>query len=68
MTGCAAIANPTLDARHINVAVEHGEVHLTGFVQDNRTLLEAGQVATQAAGDHKIVNELLIKENYPNAP
>jgi osmotically-inducible protein OsmY len=48
--------------------VEHGEVHLKGFVQDPRTLLAANQVATQAAGDHKIVNELLIKENYPNAP
>ena len=55
-------------SRHIDVAVKHGEVHLKGFVQDNRALLAANQVATQAAGDHKIVNELLIKENYPNAP
>jgi hypothetical protein len=61
-------ANPTLDARHINVAVEHGEVHLTGFVQDNRTLLEAGQVATKAAGERKIINELIIKQNFANAP
>jgi osmotically-inducible protein OsmY len=61
-------SNPTLDSRHIDVAVNHGEVHLKGFVQDNRTLLAANQVATEAAGDHKIINELLIKENYPNAP
>jgi hyperosmotically inducible protein len=61
-------ANATLDSRHIDVAVEHGEVHLKGFVQDNRTLLAANQLATKAAGDHKIVNELIIKQNYPNAP
>jgi osmotically-inducible protein OsmY len=61
-------SNATLDSRHIDVALEHGEVHLKGFVQDNRTLLAASQVATKAAGDHKIVNELIIKQNYPNAP
>jgi hyperosmotically inducible periplasmic protein len=61
-------SNATLDSRHIDVAVEHGEVHLKGFVQDNRTLLAANQVATEAAGDHKIINELIIKQNYPNAP
>ncbi|MGA2399279.1 MAG: hypothetical protein ABSG30_14595 [Steroidobacteraceae bacterium] len=31
-------------------------------------LLAANQVATKAAGDRKIVNELTIKQNYPNAP
>ncbi len=56
-------SNSTLDSRHIDVAVEHREVHLKGFVQDNRTLLAAGQVATKAAGDRKIVNELIIKQN-----
>jgi osmotically-inducible protein OsmY len=61
-------SNATLDSRHIDVAVEHGEVHLKGFVQDDRTLLEANEVATKAARDHKIVNELIIKQNYPNAP
>jgi osmotically-inducible protein OsmY len=61
-------SNATLDSRHIDVAVEHGEVHLKGFVQDDQTFLAANEVATQAAGDHKIVNELLIKQNYPNAP
>jgi osmotically-inducible protein OsmY len=61
-------SNATLDSRHIDVAVEHGEVHLRGFVQDPRTLLAANEVATQAAGDHKIVNELIIKENYADAP
>ena len=61
-------SDPNLLARHIDVAVEHGEVHLKGFVQDNRALLAANQVATRAAGNHKIVNELIIKQNYPNAP
>jgi hyperosmotically inducible periplasmic protein len=61
-------SNATLDSRHIDVAVEHGEVHLKGFVQDPRTLLAANEVATKAAGDHKIVNELIIKENYADAP
>ena len=61
-------SNATLDSRHIDVAVEHGEVHLTGFVQDNRTLLAANRVAAEAAGGRKIVNELIIKQNYPNAP
>jgi osmotically-inducible protein OsmY len=61
-------ANSTLDSRHIDVAVERGEVHLKGFVQDNRTLLAAKQVATKAAGDRKIVNELIIKQNDINAP
>jgi osmotically-inducible protein OsmY len=61
-------SNATLDSRHIDVAVEDGEVHLKGFVQDPRTLLAAYQVATEAAGDHKIVNELIIKENSPDAP
>jgi len=37
-------------------------------VQDNRTLLEAGQVATKAAGERKIINELIIKQNFANAP
>ena len=61
-------SNRTLDSRHIDVAVEHGDVHLKGFVQDNRELLAANQVATKAAGDRKIVNELIIKQNFPNAP
>ncbi len=61
-------SNRTLDSRHIDVAVEHGDIHLKGFVQDNRALLAAKQVATEAAGDRKIVNELIIKQNYPNAP
>jgi osmotically-inducible protein OsmY len=57
-----------LDDRHVDVAIEHGDVVLNGFVQDSRELLVAAQVATKAAGNHKIVNRLLIKQNFPNAP
>lgn len=61
-------ANSTLDARHIDVSVEHGDVVLSGFVQDNRSLLAAQQDASKAAGNRKIVNRIIIKQNYPNAP
>ncbi|HEX4151218.1 MAG TPA: BON domain-containing protein [Steroidobacteraceae bacterium] len=61
-------SNGTLDSRHVDVAVENGDVVLNGFVQDNRELLVANQVASKAAGNHKIVNHLSIKQNYPNAP
>lgn len=63
-----ALRSSTVDSRHINVAVVQGDVHLQGFVQDNRDLLAANEVASKAAGDRKIVNELIIKQNYPNAP
>ena len=61
-------SNSTLDSRHIDVSVEHGDVVLSGFVQDNRSLLVAQQDATKAAGNRKIVNRIIIKENFPNAP
>jgi osmotically-inducible protein OsmY len=61
-------SDKSLDDRHVDVAVDHGQVVLNGFVQDSRELLVAAQVASKAAGDHKIVNRLLIKQNYPNAP
>jgi osmotically-inducible protein OsmY len=58
----------TFDDRHVAVAVEHGDVVLNGFVQDSRELLVAAQVASKAAGNHKIVNHLLIKQNNSMAP
>jgi len=61
-------SDKSLDDRHVDVAIEHGDVVLNGFVQDSRELLVAAQVATKAAGNHKIVNRLLIKQNFPNAP
>jgi osmotically-inducible protein OsmY len=61
-------SDQTLDSRHINVAVEHGDVVLKGFAQDARAVETATQVATKAAGNHKIVNRVEIKQEYPNAP
>ena len=61
-------SDSTLDSRHIDVAVEHGNVVLKGFVQDNHALLAAQQVATKAAGTHKIVNQITIKQNPPTRP
>lgn len=61
-------SDSSLDSRHIDVAVEHGDVVLNGFVQDNRDLLSAGRAATKAASGRKIINHLSIKQNYPNAP
>jgi osmotically-inducible protein OsmY len=61
-------SDKSLDDRHVDVAVEHGDVVLSGFVQDSREFQVALQVASKAAGSHKIVNRLLIKQNYPNAP
>jgi osmotically-inducible protein OsmY len=61
-------SDPVLDSKHIDVGVDHGDVVLNGFVQDNRALVAAGQVARKAAGDRKVVNHLTIKQNYPNPP
>jgi osmotically-inducible protein OsmY len=61
-------SDKTFDDRHVTVAVEHGDVVLNGFVQDSRELLVAAQVASKAAGSHKIVNHLLIKQNDTSAP
>ncbi|HEY1413544.1 MAG TPA: BON domain-containing protein [Rhodopila sp.] len=61
-------SDKTLNDRHVDVAVEHGNVVLNGFVENNRELLAAEQVASKAAGDHKIINHLSIKQNAPNAP
>jgi hypothetical protein len=61
-------SDQALDSRHIDVSVEHGHVMLKGYVQDNRALLDASRIATKAAGDRKVVNQIAIKQNAPNAP
>jgi len=57
-----------LDSRHLKVSVRNGEVTLGGFGQDNRVVLTAQQVAAQAAPGHKIVNNIRVMQNNPNAP
>jgi osmotically-inducible protein OsmY len=61
-------SDSVLESKHINVEVQHGDVVLKGFVQDSRDLLLATQVATKAAGDRKIVNNISVEQNHPNAP
>jgi osmotically-inducible protein OsmY len=61
-------SNPTFDGRHVDVAMDKGNVVLSGFVQSSRALQDATRIATKAAGDHKVVNHLSINQNYPNAP
>jgi osmotically-inducible protein OsmY len=61
-------SNPTFDAKHVDVSIEHGDVVLKGFVQSNSDLLQATTIATKAADGRKVVNNLTIKQNYPNAP
>lgn len=61
-------SNPTFDGRHVDVGMDKGKVVLRGFVQSSEALQEATRIATKAAGDHKVVNRLSIKQNYPNAP
>jgi osmotically-inducible protein OsmY len=64
----ALTSDPNLDAKHVDVSVEKGDVVLQGFVQSNQDLTHATRIATRAAGDHKVVNHLTINQNYPNAP
>lgn len=61
-------SDKSFNDRHVDVAVSHGDVVLSGFVQDNRELLVAAEVAAKAAGNHKIVNNLSIKRNYSDSP
>jgi len=61
-------SSPDIDSRHIRVSTQHGDVILHGFVQDNRALLSAAQIATQAAEGHRIVNRITIKQEFANAP
>jgi osmotically-inducible protein OsmY len=64
----ALTSDPNLDAKHVAVSVDKGDVVLQGFVQSNQDLTNATRIATRAAGDHKVINHLTINQNYPNAP
>jgi osmotically-inducible protein OsmY len=64
----ALTSDPNLDAKHVDVSVDKGDVVLQGFVQSTQDLTNATRIATRAAGDHKVINHLTINQNYPNAP
>ena len=56
-----------LDDRHITVGMSSGDVVLKGFVQSQRDLLAAAEIATKVAGSRKIVNRLSIEQSYRNS-
>jgi osmotically-inducible protein OsmY len=58
----------TLDAKHIAVSMDKGDVVLSGNVPSNREILDAERIAAKAAGGHKVVDNLAVEQNYPNAP
>jgi osmotically-inducible protein OsmY len=64
----ALSSNPTFDGKHVNVAMDNGNVVLSGFVQSSQAVEDATRIATKAAGDHKVVNHLSIQQNYSNEP
>jgi osmotically-inducible protein OsmY len=61
-------SDATLDSKHIDVSVQKDNVVLTGYVQSAHGVTDATRIATKAAGTHKIVNNLTVQQNAPNAP
>jgi len=45
---------------HVQVSVEHGVVHLHGFVFSDWDLRDAMRIASKAAGDRRVINNLTI--------
>jgi osmotically-inducible protein OsmY len=60
--------DPTLNSRHLKVFVQKGEVTLSGTAEDNRVIVAAQQVATKSAPGHTIINNIQVRQGYPNAP
>jgi osmotically-inducible protein OsmY len=52
-----------IDATHIEVIVKHGEVILTGTVDDRRTKRMAEEVAEHVAGVKDVQNQLRVRGN-----
>ena len=53
-------ADPYFYDSHVVVTVEHGVVHLTGLVFSDWDLRDAIRIATKAAGDRPVVNNLTL--------
>ena len=47
--------------KHVTVSVEHGAVVLRGFVSSDWDLRDAIRIASSAAGDRRVVDDLSIK-------
>ena len=54
-------ADPYVFNKHIRVSVESGAVALKGFVFSDWDLRSAVRIATKAAGNTKVINNLTIK-------
>jgi osmotically-inducible protein OsmY len=53
-------ADPNVNDTHIEVSIENGNVVLTGLVEDNRALIDALQIAKNAAQGRNVVNAMSI--------
>src|SRR5580658_7081777 len=55
-------ADPYFYDRHVEVSVDHGVVHLHGVVFSDWDLRDAMRIASKAAGDRRVVNNMTIVE------
>jgi len=53
-------ADPYFHDGHVQVSVEHGVVHLHGVVFSDSDLRDAMRIATMAAGDRHVIENLTI--------
>ena len=60
-------ADHVLYARHINVSVKHGVVHLGGFVQRSVDIERAKKDAESVPGVKSVKNELSLKQGEPDS-
>jgi osmotically-inducible protein OsmY len=56
-------ANPYFYDKHVTVSVEQGAVVLRGFVFSASDLQDALRIASKAAGDRRVVDNLSIEES-----
>ena len=56
-------AAPYFYDEHVSVSVEHGAVVLRGIVFSDSDLLDAIRIASKAAGDRRVVDDLSIERN-----
>jgi osmotically-inducible protein OsmY len=55
-------ADPYFYDGHIEVSVDHGVVYLRGLVFSDWDLRDAIRIASKAAGDRRVINNLTIVE------
>ena len=54
-------AEPTLNDKHIEVAMKNGKVVMRGFVTSQGDMVKAVRAASKTAGGKNVVNELTIQ-------